>query len=61
MTELSDDQLEDIRDRFFKMCGLDLWNLDSEELRNLLSILPEVQMFIFSRYDQSYVWSEQED
>jgi hypothetical protein len=61
MIELQDNELENIRDRFFKMCGLDLWNLDSRELRELLTILPEVQIFIYSRFDQTYVWSDKED
>jgi hypothetical protein len=58
---ISDDALEHFRDRFFKATNIDLFNLERDEVRTLLELLPAALLFLHGRYDISAVYKRDED
>lgn len=55
---MSDIDLEAVRDHFFKIANIDLWNLNNWEVRDLIETLPQVLVFIHARYDLEAVYQE---
>lgn len=47
---LAEAQAQDIRDRFFKMTNIDLYNLDPDEIDRLLTLLPLALVYIHETY-----------
>ena len=55
---LDEETQEEVRTRFFKITNIDLKNLEADEVRGLLSLLPVAIVYLHTEYDMSDVYRE---
>jgi hypothetical protein len=55
------ERADHVRAVFFKVTGIDLDNLELEEVRGLIQLLPEVQMYLFHTYNMKVVWEPDDE
>jgi hypothetical protein len=53
--------LEYFRDKFFKATNIDLFNLERDEVRDLLELLPVALIYIHGQYDMSVIYKRDEE
>ena len=58
---LTGEQVETVRNRFFKATNIDICVLEPSEIRDLLELLPLALVTLQQYYDGEYVYAEEDE
>jgi hypothetical protein len=58
---MTDDMCAQIRDDFYRLTSIDLLDLSSADVRELLELLPATLLYLHARYDMSAVYKDNDD